>query len=84
MNNLPKDQTYLRIIEAKNFHNIPKGLSSENHVSKTNLPLVKQTNIIILLLININQKLGRIYDKPSSSNTQDIEDIIKDINNLEI
>ena len=84
MNNLPKDQTYFQIPEAKNFHNIPEGLSSENHISKTNLTLVKQTNIIILLLININHKLGRIYDKPSSSNTQDIEDIIKDVNNLEI
>ena len=85
MNNLSKDQTYLQILEeAKNFHNILERLSSENPVSKTNLTLVKQNNIILLLLINISQKLGRIYDKPSSSNTQDIEDIIKDINNLEI
>ena len=85
MNNLSKDQTYLQILEeAKNFHNISEGLSSENPVSKTDLTLVKQNNIIILLLININHKLGRIYDKPSSSNTQDIEHIIKGINNLEI
>ena len=76
MNNLLKDQTYLQILEeAKNFHNIPKGLSSENSVSKTNLTLVKKINIIILLLINISQKLSRIYNKPSSSNTQDIEDL---------
>ena len=85
MNNLSKDHTYLQILEeAKNFQNIPEGLSSENPVSKTDLTLVKQNNIIILLLINISQKLGKIYDKPSSSNTQDIEDLIKGINNLEI
>ena len=84
MNNLSKDQTYLQILEAKNFHNTPEGLSLENTVSKTDLTLVKQNNIIKLLLINISQKLGRIYDKPNSSNTQDIEDLIKDINNLEI
>ena len=85
MNNLSKDHTYLQISEeAKNFHNIPKGLSSENPVSKTDLTLVKQNNIILLLLINISQKLCKIYDKPSSSNTQDIEDLIKGINNLEI
>ena len=85
MNNLLKDQTYLKILEeAKNFHNIPEGLSSENHVSKTDLTLVKQNNIIILLLLNISQKLSKIYDKPSSSKTQDIEDLIKGINNLEI
>ena len=85
MNNLSKDQIYLQILEeAKSFHNIPEGLSSENPVSKTNLTLVKQNNIIIILLINISQKLGRIYDKPSSSNTQDIDDLIKGINNLEI
>ena len=78
MNNLLEDQTYLQILEeAKKFHNIPEGLSSENPVSKKKI-------IIILLLINISQKLGRIYDKPSSSNTQDIEDLIKGINNLEI
>ena len=82
MNNLSKDQTYLQILEeAKNFHNIPEGLSSKNLVSKIDLTLVKQNNIIILLLINISQKLVRIYNKPSSSNTQDIEDIIKGINN---
>ena len=52
MNNLLKDQTYLQILEeAKNFHNIPEGLSSKNPVSKTDLTLVKQNNIIILLLI---------------------------------
>ena len=86
MNNLLKDQTYLQILEeAKNFHNIPEGLSSENPVSKTDLTLVKQNNIIILLLLlNISQKLCKIYDKPSSSKTQDIEDLIKGINNLEI
>ena len=85
MNNLSKDETYLQIIEeAKNFHNIPEGLSSETLVSKTDLTIIKQNNIIIILLININKKLGRIQDKPSSSNTQDIEDIIKGINNLEI
>ena len=85
MNNLSEDQTYLQILEeAKNFHNIPEGLSSENLVSKTYLTLAKQYNIIILLLLNISLKLGRIYDKPSSSNTQDIEDLIKGINNLEI
>ena len=83
MNNLLKDQTYLQILEeAKNFHNIPEGLSLENHVSKADLTLVKQNNIIILLIINISQKLCKIYDKPS--NTQDIEDLIKEINNLEI
>ena len=85
MNNLSKDQTYLQILdEAKNFHNITEGLSSENPVSKTYFTLVKKNNIIILLLINISQKLGRIQDKPSSSNTQDIENIIKRISNLEI
>ena len=85
MNNLSKDETYLQIIEeAKNFHNIPEGLSSKTLVSKTDLTIIKQNNIIIILLININKKLGRIQDKPSSSNTQDIEDIIKGINNLEI
>ena len=85
MNNLSKDHTYLQILEeSKNFHNIPEGLSSKNLVSKTDLTLVKQNNIILLLLINISQKLGKIYDKPNSSNTQDIEDLIKDINNLEI
>ena len=85
MNNLLKDQTYLKILEeAKNFHNIPKGLTSENPVSKADLTLVKQNNIIILLLLNISQKLSKIYDKPSSSKPQDIEDLIKGINNLEI
>ena len=85
MNNLSKDHTYLQILEeAKNIHNIPEGLSSENPVSKKDLTLVKQNNIITLLLINISQKLCKIYDKPSSSNTQDIEDLIKGINNLEI
>ena len=85
MNNLSKDETYLQIIEeAKNFHNIPKGLSSKILVSKTDLTIIKQNNMIILLLININRKLGRIHNKPCSSNTQDIEDIIKGINNLEI
>ena len=85
MNNLSEDQAYLQILEeAKNFHNIPEGLSSENPVSKTYFTLVKQNNIIIILLINISQKLGIIYDKPSSSNTQDIKDLIKGINNLEI
>ena len=84
MNNLLKDQTYLKILEeAKNFHNIPEGLSSENPVSKTYLTLVKQNNIIILLL-NISQKLSKIHDKSSSSKPQDIEDLIKGINNLEI
>ena len=75
MNNLLKDQTYLQILEeAKKFHNIPEGLSSENPVSKTDLTLVKQNNIIIiLLLLNISQKLCKIYDKPSSLKTQDIE-----------
>ena len=69
MNNLSKDYTYLQILEeAKNFHNILEGLSSENPVSKTDLTLVKQNNIIILLLINISQKLCKIYNKPSSSN----------------
>ena len=85
MNNLSKDHTYLQILEeAKNFHNISEGLSSKNPVSKTDITLVKQNNIIIILLINISQKLGKIYDKPSSSNTQDIEDLIKGIDNLEI
>ena len=85
MNNLLKDQTYLKILEeAKNFHNIPEGLSSESPVSKAYLTLVKQNNIIIILLLNRSQKLSKIYDKPSSSNTQDIEDLIKGINNLEI
>ena len=73
MNNLSKDQTYLQILEEdKNFHNILEGLSSENLVGKTDFTLVKQNNIIILLLVNINHKLGRIYDKPSSSNIEDI------------
>ena len=85
MNNLLKDQIYLKILEeAKNFHNILEGLSSENPVSKTDLTLVKQNNITIILLLNISQKLSKIYDKPSSSKTQDIEDLIKGINNLEI
>ena len=85
MNNLLKDQTYLQILEeAKIFHNIPEGVSSENPVNKADLTLVKQNNIIILLLLNISQKLCKIYDKPSSSKTQDIEDLIKGINNLEI
>ena len=85
MNNLLEDQTYLQILEeAKKFLNIPKGLSSENLISKIDLTLVKQNNIIIILLIHKSQKLDRIYNKPSSSNTQDIEDLIKDINNLEI
>ena len=85
MNNLLKDQTYLKIFEeAKTFHNIPEGLSSENPVSKTDLTLVKQNNIIIILLLNISQKLSKIHDKSSSSKPQDIEDLIKGINNLEI
>ena len=85
MNNLLKDQTYLKILEeAKIFHNTPEGLSSKNPISKANLTLVKQNNIIILLLLSISQKLSKIYDKPSSSKTQDIEDLIKGINNLEI
>ena len=85
MNNLLKDQTYLKILEeAKIFYNIPEGLSSEIPVSKTNLTLVKQNNIIILLLLNISHKLSKIHDKSSSSNPQDIEDLIKGINNLEI
>ena len=47
MNNLLKDQTYLQLLEeAKNFHNILEGLSSKNPVSKTDLTLVKQNNII--------------------------------------
>ena len=55
MNNLSKDQTHLQILEeAKNFYNIPEGPSSENLVSKTDLTLIKQNNIIILLLINIS------------------------------
>ena len=84
MNNLSKDETYLQIIkEVRNFHNIPEVISSETPVSKTNSTIIKQNNII-LLLININQKLGKIHDNSSSSNRQDIEDIIKDINNLEI
>ena len=70
MNNLLKDQTYLKILEeAKNFHNIPEGLSSENPGSKTDLTLVEQNNIILLLLLNISHKLSKIYDKPSSSKT---------------
>ena len=85
MNNLLKDQTYLKILEeAKIFHSIPEGLSSEIPVSKTDLTLVKKNNIIILLLLNISHKLSKIHDKPSSSNPQDIEDLIKGINNLEI
>ena len=68
----------------KIFNNIPEGLSLENPVSKADLTLVKQNNIIIILLLNISQKLSKIYDKPSSSKTQDIEDLIKGINNLEI
>ena len=85
MNNLLKDQTYLKILEkAKIFHNIPEDLSSENPVSKTDLTLVKQNNIIIILLLNISQKLSKIQDKSSSSKPQDIEDLIKGINNLEI
>ena len=85
MNNLLKDQTYLKILlEVKIFHNIPEGLSSENPVSKTYLSLVKQNNIIILLLLNMSQKLSKIHDKSSSSKPQDIEDLIKGINNLEI
>ena len=63
---------------------IPEGLSSENLVSKTDLTLVKQNNIIVLLLLNISQKLSKIHDKSSSSKPQDIEDLIKGINNLEI
>ena len=83
MNNLLKDRTYLKILEeAKNFHNILEGLSSENPISKADLTLVKQNNIIIILLLNISHKLSKIYDKPSSS--KDIEDLIKGINNLEI
>ena len=55
MNNLSKDKIYLQILEkAKNFHNIPEGLSSKNPISKTDLILVKQNNIIIILLINIS------------------------------
>ena len=78
MNNLLKDQTYLKILEeAEIFHNIPEGLSSENPVSKTDLTLVKQNNIIIILLLNISQKLSKIHDKSSSSKPQDIEDLIK-------
>ena len=85
MNNLLKDQTYLKILEeAKIFHNIPEGLSSETPVSKTDLTLVKQNNIIIILLLNISHKLRKFHDKSSSSNPQDIEDLIKGINNLEI
>ena len=85
MNNLLKDQTYLKILEeVKIFHNIPEGLSSENPVNKTDLTLVKQNNIIIILLLNISQKLSKIHDKSSSSKPQDIEDLIKGINNLEI
>ena len=38
----------------------------------------------MLLLININQKLDKLQDKPSSSKPQDIEDLIKGISNLEI
>ena len=69
MNNLSKDETYLQIIkEVINFHNIPEVISSETPVSKTNSTIIKQNIIIILLLININQKLGKIHDNPSSSN----------------
>ena len=85
MNNILKDQTYLKLLEEANkFHNIPEGLSSEKPVSKANLTLVKQNNIIIILLLNISHKLSKIYDKPSSSKPQYIEDLIKGINNLEI
>ena len=45
---------------------------------------MKQNNIIIILLLNISHKLSKIHDKSSSSNPQDIEDLIKGINNLEI
>ena len=85
MNNISNDKTYLQIIEeAINFHSSPEGLSPEVHVSKSYLTIIKQNNIIILLLININQKLEKLQDKPSSSKSQDIEDLIKDISNLEI
>ena len=85
MNSFLKDITYLHIIkEAKKFHNTPKGLTSYTPVGKTDLTIIKQNNIIILLLINISQKLDKIQDKPNSSNPQDLEDLIKGINNLEI
>ena len=85
MNNLLKDQTYLKIVEeAKIFHNIPESLSPENPVSKTDLTLVEQNNIIILLLLNISKKLSNFQDKSSSLKPQDIEDLIKGLNNLEI
>ena len=73
MNNISNDKTYLQIIEeAKNFHSSLKSLSSKVPVSKSDLTIIKQNNIIILLLININQKLDKLQDKPSSSKSQDI------------
>ena len=68
MNSFTKDKTYLQIIEEiKIFHSLPEGLSLEILVSKTDLTLIKQKNTIIILLININQKLDKLQDKPSSS-----------------
>ena len=85
MNSISKDKTYLQIIEeAKIFHSMSEGLSSIISISKTNLTIIKQNNIIILLLININQKLDKLKGKPSSSKTQDVEDIIKGISTLDL
>ena len=85
MNNISNDKTYLQIKEeAKIFHSLPKGLSSEVLVRKLDLTIIKQNNIIIILLININHKLEKLQDKSSSSKLQDIEDLIKGISNLEI
>ena len=85
MNNISYDKTYLQIIEeAKKFHSSLEGLSSKVLVSKSDLTIIKQNNIIRLLLININHKLDKLQDTPSSSKPQDIEDLIKGINNLEI
>ena len=85
MNNISNDKTFLQIIEeAKNFHNSLASLSSEIPMSKSNLTIIKQNKMIILLLININHKFAKLQDKPSSSKSQDIEDLIKGISNLEI
>ena len=83
MNNYLKNITYNQILEeAKDFHTTPEGLSFENPTSKSDTILIKQNNIIILLLLKIVQKLDQIQNKPSSSKLQDIDDIIKGISTL--
>ena len=58
MNSLSKDKTYLQIIkEAKNYHNILEGLSSEIPINKTYLTIIKQNNIIKLLFVKLGKNL---------------------------